>query len=243
MGTRLEWLVRALTIYSLVMLFVELEVAPNGASTGFFLWSERVVAAAFTIEYVARWIASRSWRFPLQPMAIVDLLCVLPFYLGFFIDPDSLRFVRVLRVVRLLKLDRDGAAASSLFRAFYRIRHEIKLVTVAGLMVGMAATVAVFEFEHDAQPEQFARASDALWYVLATVTTVGYGDRVPVTYEGRAVGAIVMLSGLILFGTFVSLVGSAFVEEIRKRTDHAPIIASIPRGATEVARRSEQNVP
>lgn len=213
---RLEAIVRIITVYSLVMLFIELEISPRGQADSYFLWSERLVAVAFTIEYITRWLASRSIRYPLQPMAIVDLLCVFPFYLGFFVDPASLRFVRVLRVVRLLKLDRDGDAARGLFRAFYRIRHEIKLITVAGLMVGLSATVAVFEFEREAQPVAFGRVSEALWYVLATVTTVGYGDRVPVTYGGRIVGGAVMVSGLILFGTFVSLVGGAFVEEIRR---------------------------
>ena len=216
---KLEGLVQALILYSLVMLFVELEVAPLGVTSGFFLWSERVVALGFTIEYLTRWIASRNWRYPLRPMAVIDLLSVLPFYVGFFVDPSALRWVRVLRVMRLLKMDRDGAAARSLYRAFFRIRHEVKLVAVAGMMVCMSASVLIFELEREVQPETFGKISDASWYVLATVTTVGYGDRVPITAGGRIVGGLVMLSGLVLFGTFVSLVGSAFVEEIRRNRE------------------------
>ncbi|MDB5311181.1 MAG: voltage-gated potassium channel [Gemmataceae bacterium] len=212
----LERLVQLLIVYSIATLFLELEIDSHSPSSGFFLWSERAVAAAFTVEYLLRWIASRSWRYPLRPMAVIDLLAVAPFYVGFFVDPAALRLVRLLRVVRVLKLDRQGAAAVSLYRAYSRIRHEIQLTAIAGLVVGLGGTAAVFELERGAQPEAFGRISDSAWYILATVTTVGYGDRVPVTPGGRIVGGMVMLSGLVLFGTFVSLVGSAFVEEIRR---------------------------
>ena len=213
----LEVFVQLLIVYSVATLFIELEVTEHGPSKGFWLWSERVVAVLFTIEYAARWIGSRSFLYPLRPMAVIDLVAVLPFYAGFFVGSSSLRMVRTLRVLRILKFHRYGDSLPSFYRAFYHIRQELGVTAIVGLVMGGCTAVAIFETEHDAQPEVFARVSDGVWYVLVTVTTVGYGDKVPVTHAGKIVGAVVMLSGLVLFGTFVSLVGSAFVEEIRRK--------------------------
>jgi voltage-gated potassium channel len=212
----LEALIRWTILYSIVTLLLELELAGDDPNSGWFFWSELVVAGIFTVEYLVRWVVSGRLRYPLRPMAIIDLLAVVPFYLGFFVDPEALRLLRMLRLVRFLKLDRRGSAALSLYRAFRRIRHEIRLIALAGVAVGLAGSAAVYELEQKANPEQFSQYSDSVWYILTTVTTVGYGDKVPATAGGRLVGAMVMLSGLILFGTFVSLVGGAFVEEIRR---------------------------
>jgi voltage-gated potassium channel len=212
----LEVFIQLVIVYSIVALFVELEQDEGGPTPAYFAWSEYFVATIFTVEYAVRWVASRSLRYPLSWMAVIDLLAVAPFYLGFFADPAQLRHLRMLRVLRILKLDRQGDAAASLWRAYSRIKHEIRLTAIAGLVVALLGAVAIFELERETQPQNFGHITDAAWYILATVTTVGYGDRVPVTTGGRVVGGLVMLSGLVLFGTFVSLVGGAFVEEIRR---------------------------
>jgi voltage-gated potassium channel len=245
----LEVLIRWVIVYSIAALFIEMEVSPDGHPTGWLLWSERVITAVFTLEYLARWAGSRSWWYPLRPMAVIDLLAVLPGYLILLGTPTPVGLLRVLRLARLLKLDRHGDAVTTLYRAYRRIGPEIRLTALAGLSVGLVATVAVFEFERHEQPKNFGRISDAAWYILATAATVGYGDLSPKTPEGRLVGAAVMLSGLVLFGTFVSLVGGAFVEEIRRnraraegeglpaglmkaeRFDPAGVLAAIESGA------------
>lgn len=212
-----EVVVQTVIVYSLIVLFLDLELSDRGNWGEFFTISEWGVGVVFTLEYVARWVASRTWWYPLRLVAVIDLLAVLPFYLWLIGGREMLRFARVLRVVRVLKLDRHGEASATLYRAYYRIRHEIRLTALGGLVVGLCGTVLVFELEREAQPEEFARVSDAGWCILATVTTVGYGDKVPKTNGGRLVAGMVMLSGLVLFGTFVSLVGGSFVEEIRRK--------------------------
>jgi voltage-gated potassium channel len=212
---RLELLVLVLTLYSVVALFAELEFADSDQSTGFFLWSERVVAVAFTVEYVARWVASRRPGYPLRPMAVVDLLAILPFYIGFLVDLRALRLLRLLRVLRLFKLYRYTNAVQSIHHAFHRVRYEFGVIGFAVLTLLLVCSVAVYELEREAQPVAFAHVSDAVWYSVTTLTTVGYGDKVPVTAGGRLVAVFMMVGGLGLFGTFVSLVGSAFLEELR----------------------------
>src|SRR5690242_7977919 len=94
-----EALIRWVILYSIAALFIELEVAPDGPPPSWFLWSERVITAVFTLEYLARWVGSRSWRYPLRPMALVDLLAVLPGYLILFgATSSSVGLVRLLRL-------------------------------------------------------------------------------------------------------------------------------------------------
>jgi voltage-gated potassium channel len=209
-----ELFVVLLIVYSLVTYFLELEFT-SLADHEFFLWSEWIVTGFFTAEFLIRWIASRSLWYPLHPMAIVDLFAILPFYVGFLVDLRALRLIRVLRIFRLFKLYRYTDALQAILNAFFRVRYEFAVVGFAVMTLGLICAVAVFELESEAQPQVFARFSDAVWYTLTTLTTVGYGDKVPVTAGGRAVASVLMIGGLGLFGTFVSLIGSAFIEEIR----------------------------
>lgn len=209
-----ELFVLLLIAYSLVTYFIELEFTTL-ADHDFFIWSERIVTVLFTLEYLIRWVASRSVTYPLRPMAIVDLVAILPFYVGFLVDLRALRLIRVLRIVRLFKLYRYTDALQAISNAFFRVRYEFAVVGFAVLTLGLICSVAIYELEKDAQPEVFAKFSDAIWYTLTTLTTVGYGDKVPITAGGRLVAVVLMIGGLGLFGTFVSLIGSAFIEEIR----------------------------
>jgi len=131
----LELSVQVVIFYSLIMYFVELEYAGTENSREgnlFFLWSERVVAAIFTVEYLVRWLVARDkFRYPVQPMAIVDLLAVLPFYVGFLVDMRALRLVRTLRILRLFKFYRYNEALKSFIISFNKIKHELYIIGVA----------------------------------------------------------------------------------------------------------------
>jgi voltage-gated potassium channel len=228
MSTRqrfLELFIQVVIVYSIVMHFIEIEF-PDSVhnTTGFFFWSEVVIVAIFIVEYVVRWIASRSLFYPFQPMAIVDLLAILPFFTSFLVDLRSLRLFRVVRVFRIFKLERHNHALQNLRNAFNRVRHEFAIVGFAAFVVGWCSSLAMYELEREVQPDKFGKLSDAVWFVLVTVTTVGYGDKVPITNGGKIVAGCTMIAGLMLFGTFISLIGSAFLEEIRHSV-HQPVAA------------------
>ena len=211
-----EYLVLLLIFYGIIAHLLELEFSDSNDAAHFFLWSERVVTVLFTIEYFVRWINARTWSYPLRPLAIVDLLAILPFYLGFLFDLRSLRLIRAGRVMRLMKLYRYTNALHGIQNAFMQVRHEFGIIGFAVFTLGCVCSVGIYEAEKTAQPEVFARLSDAAWYTVTTLTTVGYGDKVPITLAGRLIAVVMMVCGLGLFGTFVSLIGSAFLEELRK---------------------------
>ena len=216
--------------YSLIMYFAEIEWGKSENSREgwqFFLWSERIVAVFFTIEYIIRWFyAKDKWKYPFQPMAIVDLIAILPFYIGFMVDLRSLRLVRTLRILRLLKFYRYNKAMRSFAKSFSKVADELKMVgTIVFFFVILSSTV-IYECERHAQPEAFDQYSDAVWWSIVTLTTVGYGDAYPITDLGRLVATVTVIFGLGIFGTFISLIGSSFMMAMQEEGT-----TTVPRAA------------
>jgi voltage-gated potassium channel len=218
----LEMFLQFLIFYSLINYFLELEYAGTENSREgylFFLWSERVVAGIFTIEYLFRWFfAKERWKYLTSPMGLVDLVAVVPFYVGFFVPAQYLRLIRTLRILRLFKIYRYNDALRSFVTSFATIKKELQIIGVAILVLVFMSATAEYEFERVAQPEMFAKYSDALWWSLITLTTVGYGDMFPVTVGGRVTALVTLALGLGIFGTFLSLIGSAFMSTLYKGT-------------------------
>lgn len=218
----LEMFIQGVIFYSIGMYFIELQFGDSEHSRegfAFFLWSERVVASIFTVEYITRWITFKGkwWKYPFQPMAIVDLIAVLPFYIGFMVDLRSLRLIRTLRVLRLLKIYRYNLALQSFIKSYHSVKGELFiLMVVIGILVFFSATV-MYECERHAQPEVFAKYTDSIWWSVVTLTTVGYGDKYPITEVGRWTAMITLVFGLGVFGTFLSLIGSAFINTMQER--------------------------
>jgi voltage-gated potassium channel len=224
MATRhrfLELFIQVLIVYSVVTHFIEVECNDTDRGNGFFFWSDVVVTLIFTVEYFVRWIASRSLWYPFRPIAIVDLLAILPLYVsflvgGYVVDLRSLRLIRLFRVVRLFKMERHNHALQNLLNAFNRVRYEFMIVAFGAVVIGWCSSLAIYELERQAQPDKFGHLSDAVWYVLMTSTTGNAGGDAPITTGGKIVAVCTMIAGLMLFGTFISLIGSAFLEEIRQ---------------------------
>lgn len=221
----------AVTVYSLVVLFLEMEMTGPGRGDGFWFWNESVVTGLFAAEYLVRWSRARDpWGYPLRATAVIDLVSILPLFVGLFVPAEGLGVVRVLRVVRILRLSRYSESFDTLAAVFARTRGEM---TVVGLTVAMAvavSSVVMFQLEHDAVPDRALKFSDAVWWSCATITTVGYGDVAPATYGGRVVGVLTMLVGVCSYGVLLSLFGGAWIDVLKERRE-----AEKKRGATEGA--------
>jgi voltage-gated potassium channel len=214
-GQAVEVLFQVFIFYSLATYFVELEFVGSESSVSgpkFFLWSERIVAGVFTVEYVLRWVLSRRWSYPLTFAALIDLLAVLPFYIGFLVDLRALRLVRTLRMLRLFKLHRYNAALRNFVASIRSVADQLSALGIVILFFVMLSSSLLYEFEHSAQPQIFARLSDGLWWCVTTLTTVGYGDKYPITTAGRITATFTVVFGLGVFGTFISVIGGAFLQ-------------------------------
>jgi len=208
----------------------------------FFYWFELFSVIVFSFEYVTRiWACVEShspeyqhplWgrlRFIASPMALVDLLAILPFYLAFIITVD-LRFLRVFRLLRILKLTRYSGAMDTLFGVFRSERRSLFAAITIMLTLLVFLSGIVFFLEKDAQPEVFASIPHAMWWGMATLTTVGYGDVVPITVMGKLVGAVVTLTGLGMFALPAAILASGFAREAKRRdfTVSWNLVARVP---------------
>ena len=209
----------------------------------FFIF-EVLSVIIFTVEYVARvWSAvDNPWhdihshaifgrmKYMRTPMAIIDLLAIAPFYLSFFFILD-LRFLRVLRLLRIFKLTRYSPAMTLLLQVF---REEAKTILAAMFVLMMLLIIAsslAFIVEHDAghtDPDAFSSIPAAMYWAVMTMTTVGYGDVVPITPFGKLLAAIIGVVGLGMVALPAGILASGFSNALhRRRTQLQDKVADI----------------
>ncbi len=220
-----------IALISLNVLAVILETLPALANPygAFFEAFETFSVTVFSVEYVLRvWSAvedeHRDYRHPvrgrlrymLSPMALIDLVAILPFYLGFFVDFD-LRFMRVLRLLRVFKLTRYSSSMSLLLQVLREVARSIGAAFFVMMLMIVLAASFTYLAEHDAQPEVFGSIPEAMWWAIITMTTVGYGDVVPVTPLGKVFGALIGIVGIGMVALPAGLLASGFTEALRRR--------------------------
>jgi voltage-gated potassium channel len=220
-----ETFIKLLIVYSVGMYFAEMAICDTNRSIGFWLWSERVVAVIFTFEYFYRWVkADDRLRYPISILGIIDLVSILPFYIGFAfyrLNPDWLRVVRTLRIIRILKLTRYNSALQNLIECFKTIEDELKIIGYLALTSVLFSGVAIFEIERVAQPDKFQNVLDGIWWSVVTATTVGYGDLFPISVLGRTIAILSMLFTLGLVGGTIGLVSGAIQQRLQTlKTQH-----------------------
>jgi voltage-gated potassium channel len=210
LSQKLELFIQALILFSL--LTFSLETLPNlSEKEKHWLYiSEIVTIGIFTIEYLTRLILSkRKLSYIFSFFGIIDLIAFLPFYIGLGIDLRSLRAVRFVRLLRLFKMARYSKAMQRFHRAFIISKEEIILFFFSACIMLYLAGVGIYYCEHEAQPKVFASVFDGLWWAVATLTTVGYGDCYPVTAGGKIFTFFILLIGLGIISVPTGMVASA----------------------------------
>jgi len=196
----------------------------------FFHLFEVFSVAIFSIEYLLRlWLSTCDQRykgsfigrirFAITPLALIDLLAILPFYLPMFIAMD-LRFIRALRLVRLVRIFKMGRYSNSLRTLVAVLREKKEDILITAFAVAILLVIAsslMYHVEHEAQPEAFSSIPAAMWWGVSTLTTVGYGDIYPITPLGKFLGAVIALLGIGLFALPAGVLSSGFIEQIQKR--------------------------
>lgn len=190
---------------------------------------EMIVVFLFTIEYLARaWTCvddpahDCSWRgrirYLFTPLAIIDLLAILPFYLPIILsDLLFLRALRLLRVTRILKIGRHSEAFRTVGAVFRAKAHELGVTLYVLVVLLVIASCCMYYLEGEVQPESFSSIPATMWWGVATLTTVGYGDIYPITVAGKFVGACIAILGIGLFALPAGILGSGFIEELHRR--------------------------
>ena len=195
---------------------------------------DTISVGIFTVEYVLRlWSCTAEekyghpvWgrlRFAVTPIVFIDLLAILPFYVALLapvgvIDLRILRFLRAVRLfARIARLSRYSSGLRTSVGVIHAKRAElITVIVFLSILLLMASSLMYFA-ENEAQPDKFANIPQAMWWSIITLTTVGYGDAVPVTVSGRFLAGVIAILGIGLFALPAGILGSGFMEEMSRR--------------------------
>lgn len=213
----IEHSIQGLIVISIINFTIQ--TLPNlSASTIQILdFIELVSVLIFSLEYLLRILFSpRPIRFIFSFFGLIDLIAILPFYLSFGADLRSLRAVRLFRLLRLLKFLRYGDTLQNLKDAFKNVKKELILFSFATLLLIYFSSVGIYYFENEAQPEAFSSIFSAMWWSVATLTTVGYGDIYPITAGGKIFSTFVVFIGLGLVAIPTGLVASSLTQALKK---------------------------
>ena len=196
-----------------------------------FTLFEIISVIIFTIEYLLRiWVSAsnnasrfdapfrRRLSYMLSPSGMIDLLAILPAFLPFFTSVD-LRWLRILRLLRMFKISHYSSALEDFFSAIYHERTAFAGALYLFCVTLFLSSALMYLVEHSAQPEVFSSIPETLWWSLITLTTVGYGDVAPITAIGKVIGGITAFMGVCVVALMTGIVASAFSSQVSRRQD------------------------
>lgn len=239
------WASRLYDWYMLVMIIASIVPLMFIEDYPIFTTIEWITVSAFIIDYIFRWLTSnillkRGWVsyliYPFTPMAIIDLLSILP---GFgLINPEFklLRLTRLLKIVRLLKLFRYSHKITMFFRVLVKERSVLLSVLVLAIFYILITALIMFNIEPHTNPitgeQTFNSFFDAVYWATVTLTTVGYGDLTPVTDVGRFISMISSLFGVAIIALPSGVITASYMEELKEYKEQQ---------AAEALKKQEEN--
>ena len=209
--------IQSLIVLSLVCFSIETLPDLKYTTKNILNLIEIITVIIFSIEYLLRIIVSeKKLKYILSFYGIIDLLAILPFYVTHSIDLRAIRIFRLFRLTRTLKLVKNNNVIEKFRLAFKMIKDELVIFIIATSFIIYTSAVGIYYFEHTAQPEQFKSVFHALWWAVATLTTVGYGDVYPITVGGKIFTFIMLMVGLGVIALPAGLFASALTRIVKK---------------------------
>jgi len=228
LNTGYEIFVAALSVLSLVNI-VLVSLLRDSATQNVIYVLDVVLSIVFLIDFLVRLRRAPSRAdYLFRQFGWADLLASLPFP-----QVKVLRIFRLIRVVRLLRRHGGRTIVRTLIRD--RAGSALLMLLLIGILVLEFGSLIMLHLEHGAEDANIATASDALWYMIVTMSTVGYGDRYPVTTAGRELGAFVLVVGVGIFGTLTGFLANFFLSPRKRRRSVEP-----PTSLAEARQRLDQ---
>ena len=203
---------------NMILYFIELQYNQTRSSLDVdawsgFIWIERVIAGFFTLEYALRIrLAPRKGKYLFSSLGLIDLVSILPFWIGFYpgLSQEQLGLVRGARTLRLLKMFRYNPKLAEFVRSMYTNRVRVIPIFLITIMYLMISSTVIYEVERRAQPDVFRVYGDSIWWAVVTSTTVGYGDKYPVTPLGQGISVLMMMVGIGIVGMIFGFFADSF---------------------------------
>jgi len=216
-GRTLDYFIQFMILFSLVSFSIETLPDLSDVMIKSLRYLEIFTVLIFTIEYVLRIaVADKKLHYIFSFYGIIDILAILPFYLSTGIDLRSVRVFRLFRLFRAFKLLQFSEAAIRLGKAFKNVKNEFIVFFIAAMFVLYISAVGIYYFENEAQPEAFKSIFHCLWWAVATLTTVGYGDIYPITAGGKIFSSIIVFIGLGIVAVPTGLIASSLSLSLKK---------------------------
>jgi voltage-gated potassium channel len=198
-------LILILSVYVLLSLLVSTFFSLSEELTNLLNYIDNGICVVFLVDFGIRFRNAQN-KLEFMKWGWIDLIASIP-------SVEFLRAGRILRLIRLIRVFRALKSTKLIYEHINRNKKQSALTSVALISIVMVifASIAILQFEKDVNGN-IKSAEDAIWWSYVTITTVGYGDKFPITTEGRIIGAILMTAGVGIFGTFTALVSSWFLE-------------------------------
>lgn len=229
-GTAFDWLLIALILLNVVAVVVATVGDIQRQFDDELFLFEVISVMVFSLEYLCRVWSSvefnddeeANWKtrvkYIFTPMALIDLAAILPFFLGLFVSLD-LRVLRIVRLIRVAKLSRYSSAMQLLLDVF-RKEHRVLMASLSLLLMLMIiASSGIYLIEHSVQPQHFGSIPQAMWWAMATLTTVGYGDVTPITPLGKFFAGTITVLSMAMVALPAGILASSFSDQLRKKRD------------------------
>ena len=212
-GRIFDYFIQILILISLISFSVETLPKNSIETKKILLIIEIFCVSIFTIEYILKvYVAERRLKYIFSFYGIIDLLAILPFYLKATIDLRALRAFRIFRIFRALKLIRYNRALRRFHIAAKIVKEEMVLFFIVTAILIFLSAAGIYFFENEAQPESFSSIFHSFWWAIVTLTTVGYGDVLPITIGGKIFTFFVLIIGIGVVTVPAGLVATALTK-------------------------------
>jgi voltage-gated potassium channel len=201
----LDILILFLSIYVLIALLIDTIFKLLPEISRVLYYSDNIICAVFFYDFAVRFYRAEN-KLKFMRWGWIDLLSSIP-------SIEILRVGRAVRLFRLIRILRAFRSTKNLVNHIFRSRATgaFTSVSIIAILLVIFSSIAILQVETDPN-SNIKTAEDAIWWSYVTITTVGYGDKFPVTTEGRLIAGVLMTAGVGLFGTFTAYVASWFVE-------------------------------
>lgn len=228
-GLAFEIFLIALIVANAVAVSLDSIAAFSSSYSRYFQVFEYASVAIFTLEYILRvWTAPEDPRYSerpigdrvryvIQPYMLIDFAAIAPAYIALFVPFADLRILRLFRLFRLLKIARYSPAVATLIHVLSLERRALFGTLLLLVCIMSLCAEGMYIIEGHVQPQVFGNLPSCMYWAVITLTTVGYGDAVPITAAGRLLASVTAVMGLGLFALPVGIIASAFVSEIHRR--------------------------
>jgi voltage-gated potassium channel len=225
-----DYAIMSLIVLNVIALILETIPGLSNSVSHFLRHFEIFSVVIFSIEFILRiYISSLTYpssskiksalKFVFSPLGLIDLLAIIPFYFPLIIKID-LRFLRILRLMRffrIFKINRYNKSLNLIVSVIKEKKSELALTGFVAVLILFVASFLMYYIEGEAQPDKFPNLLSCLWWAVATLTTVGYGDVYPITGIGKILSGTIAVLGIGLVALPTGLVSAGFMEKIGKK--------------------------